>query len=91
MIDMYNLLTYYKCKLIEFNPHNFDIPDQYYTCPINIPHCQRVACHAEPGKNPQNNANDCFAIPGCCFDTKTYQYKYLLGDQEWPFKMQTRH
>ena len=54
---------------------------KFFTCPINIPHCQRIACYGEPGKNPQHNAMDCFGIPGCCFDSKAYQYKYLLGEQ----------
>jgi hypothetical protein len=54
---------------------------KYFTCPINIPHCQRIACYGEPGKNPQQSAMDCFGIPGCCFDSKAYQYKYLLGEQ----------
>ena len=35
----------------------------------------------EIGRDPQNNAMDCFAIPGCCYDSKAYQYKYLLGAQ----------
>jgi hypothetical protein len=54
---------------------------KYFTCPISVPHCQRVACQGHIGTDPQNNAMDCFAIPGCCYDSKGAQYKYLLGSQ----------
>merc|ERR1711937_326096 len=60
------------------------IDSKYFTCPINVPHCQRMQCQGAPGTNPEANANDCFAIPGCCFDTKVYQYKYMLGQNSIP-------
>lgn len=60
------------------------IDSKYFTCPIKVPHCQRMQCQGAPGTNPEANANDCFAIPGCCFDTKVYQYKYMLGQNSIP-------
>lgn len=60
------------------------IDSKYFTCPVNVPHCQRMQCMGAPGSNPESNANDCFAIPGCCFDTKVYQYKYMLGQNSIP-------
>ena len=60
------------------------IDSKYFTCPVNVPHCQRMQCNGQPGSNPEQNANDCFAIPGCCFDTKVYQYKYMLGQNSIP-------
>merc|ERR1719410_2839223 len=60
------------------------IDSKYFTCLVNVPHCQRMQCNGQPGSNPEQNANDCFAIPGCCFDTKVYQYKYMLGQNSIP-------
>ena len=52
---------------------------QYLTCPVNIPFCNRSPCFNRYGQ-PPSSAGECYAQPGCCFDHNLYLYKLSFGN-----------
>lgn len=53
------------------------LTDSYFTCPINVPFCQREACSAH--LDNESNAYSCYSQPGCCFDKNLYLHKRMFG------------
>ena len=53
------------------------LTDSYFTCPINVPFCQRQACSAH--LDNESNAYSCYSQPGCCFDKNLFLHKRMFG------------
>jgi len=53
------------------------LTDSYFTCPINVPFCQRQACSAH--YDNESNAYSCYSQPGCCFDKNLFLHKRMFG------------
>ncbi|CAG5090900.1 Oidioi.mRNA.OKI2018_I69.PAR.g12758.t1.cds [Oikopleura dioica] len=52
--------------------------NDYLSCPVNIPFCNRKKCTNMYGQDPLT-AGECFSIPGCCFDHNLQLYRMSFG------------